>query len=75
MRVIRVGLYPIERVLRIGYSPDNDRVIYTENSMKKLFIMIALLAAVFSVTSCSNTADGVGIDVEKAADAVKDATN
>jgi predicted small secreted protein len=46
-----------------------------ENTMKKLFMMIALLGAMALVTSCRNTADGVVEDVEKAVDDVKDATN
>ena len=42
--------------------------------MKKLLIVLMLLGAVLSVTSC-NMLRGAGQDVEDAGDAVKDATN
>jgi len=43
--------------------------------MKKLFIMMFVLGAMFSVLGCGNTADGVVEDTENAIDAVKDAIN
>ena len=42
--------------------------------MKKLLIMLVLLGAVLSVTSC-HMLRGAGEDIEDAGDAVKDATN
>ena len=42
--------------------------------MKKLCIMLVLLGAVLSVSSC-NMLRGAGQDIENAGDAVKDATN
>lgn len=42
--------------------------------MKKLFIMLVLLGAALSVTSCKML-QGAGEDIEDAGDAVKDATN
>jgi predicted small secreted protein len=42
--------------------------------MKKLLMVLVLLGAVLSVTSC-NMLKGAGQDVEEAGDAVKDATS
>ena len=42
--------------------------------MKKLLIVLVLLGAVLSVTSC-NMLHGAGQDIENAGDAVKDAAN
>lgn len=42
--------------------------------MKKLFIMLLVLGAMWSVTGC-NMFRGAGEDLEEAGDAVKDATN
>ena len=39
--------------------------------MKKLFMMLAVLGALWTVTGC-NTVAGAGKDVEKAGDAVQD---
>jgi len=43
--------------------------------MKNIVIMLAIMGSLISILGCSNTADGVGKDIEKAADDVKDATN
>ncbi len=43
--------------------------------MKKLLIVLAFMGSLISMVGCGNTADGVGQDIDKAADAVKDATN
>jgi len=43
--------------------------------MMKFTIMLLVVGALFTAVGCSNTADGVGRDTEKAVDAVKDATN
>jgi len=43
--------------------------------MKKFMIALVLMGSLISMTGCGNTADGVGKDIDKAADAVKDATN
>jgi len=43
--------------------------------MKNLMIMLALMGALVSMVGCGNTADGIGKDIGKAADEVKDATN
>ena len=42
--------------------------------MKKLLVVLVLLAVALSVTSC-NMYRGAGQDIEEAGDAVKDATN
>lgn len=42
--------------------------------MKKLLVVLVLLGAVLSATSC-NMLRGAGQDVEEVGDAVKDATN
>lgn len=42
--------------------------------MKKLFMVLVLLAAVASVTSC-NTVKGMGRDIESVGDAMSDAVN
>ncbi len=42
--------------------------------MKKLFIVLVMLGAVLSATSC-NMLHGAGQDIENAGDAVKDAAN
>ena len=42
--------------------------------MKKLLIVLVLLGAVLSMTSC-NMLKGAGQDIEDAGDAVKDAAN
>lgn len=46
-----------------------------EFEMKKIYILLALLATLVSLSACSNTFDGAKQDVENAADDVKDATN
>lgn len=43
--------------------------------MKKLYITLVLLGSMMTVMGCGNTVDGVEKDLDKAADAVKDATN
>ncbi len=42
--------------------------------MKKLIIVLLMLCAALSVTSC-NTAKGIGRDVEAVGDSVQDAVN
>lgn len=42
--------------------------------MKKFLVLLVVLGVAFSVTSC-NMLSGAGRDIERAGDAVKDATN
>jgi predicted small secreted protein len=46
-----------------------------EFDMKKIYVFLILLGSLAFVTSCRNTVEGAGDDIENAADAVKDATN
>ena len=43
--------------------------------MKKLMIALVLMGSLIAMVGCGNTADGVGKDIDKAVDTVKDATN
>jgi len=64
-----------ERQNRRDNLPVLERKYRRRIIMKKLYITLVLLGSMMTVMGCGNTVDGVEKDLDKAADAVKDATN